>query len=76
MQRLEITGNTPEAHALAARMAGTWAAFAKTGNPNNPGIPKWEAYNDKLPTMVWNNETVMANDPDKELREAVMEATA
>jgi para-nitrobenzyl esterase len=72
----KITGNTPEAHALAARMAGTWAAFAKTGNPNNPGIPKWEAYNDKLPTMVWNNETVMANDPDKELREAVMEATA
>ena len=36
------TGNTPEAHALAKKMAASWAAFAATGNPSIPGLA-WEA---------------------------------
>jgi para-nitrobenzyl esterase len=72
----KITGNTPEAHELAGRTAGAWAAFAKTGNPNHSGIPKWEAYNDNVPTMIFDTKCVAANDPDGELRKAVGEVLA
>jgi para-nitrobenzyl esterase len=69
----KLTGNTPEAQVLAGRMAGAWAAFAKTGDPNHAGIPKWEAYNANVPTMIFDNECVAANDPDGELRKAALE---
>jgi para-nitrobenzyl esterase len=69
----KLTGNTPEAHELASRMAGAWAAFAKTGNPNHAGIPKWDAYNANVPTMIFDNQCVAANDPDGELRKAALE---
>ena len=32
------TGNTPEAQALAKKMASAWANFAKAGNPSHAGI--------------------------------------
>ncbi|MBW8869855.1 MAG: carboxylesterase/lipase family protein, partial [Acidobacteriales bacterium] len=32
------TGNTPEAQALARKMASSWAAFAATGNPSIHGV--------------------------------------
>ena len=30
--------------ALSEAIAGAWVAFAKTGNPNGPGLPEWPAY--------------------------------
>ena len=33
------TGNTPEAQALAKKMATAWVNFARTGNPSQPGLP-------------------------------------
>jgi para-nitrobenzyl esterase len=72
----KLTGNTPDAHQLSEKVAGAWAAFAKTGNPNHPGIPKWEAYNDRVPTMSFDSECKAADDPDGELRKAVIEAIA
>ena len=32
-------GNGDEAKALADKMSRVWVAFAKTGNPNTPGLP-------------------------------------
>src|ERR1700728_2341297 len=47
------TGNTPEAQALAKKMAASWAAFAATGDPSIPGL-KWLP-TDTNKTMVWDN---------------------
>jgi len=38
---LNATGGTDEARRLAAQMSGAWLAFARTGNPNHPGLPHW-----------------------------------
>jgi para-nitrobenzyl esterase len=35
---------SPDEVTLAARMAGYWTNFAKTGNPNDPGLPRWPRY--------------------------------
>jgi para-nitrobenzyl esterase len=69
-----LTGNTPEAHELAPRVAGAWAAFAKTGSPNHPGIPKWDPSGANIATMIFDNKCVAADDPDGEGRKAVLEA--
>jgi para-nitrobenzyl esterase len=66
------TGNTPEAQALAKKMAASWAAFAATGNPGIPGL-RWEATNAETNnTMVWDNNCRMANDPDGEVRKIIL----
>src|SRR5262249_59785037 len=39
-----FTGAGPGASALAARMQDAWLAFARTGDPNHPGLPPWPAY--------------------------------
>ncbi|MDF0546249.1 carboxylesterase family protein [Sphingobium sp. H39-3-25] len=31
----------PEDYALSEKMIGYWTNFAKTGNPNGPGLPEW-----------------------------------
>ena len=38
------TDRGPVAHELARRMSSTWAAFARSGNPDNAAIPHWPAY--------------------------------
>jgi hypothetical protein len=65
------TGNTPEAQALAKRMASSWAAFAATGNPSIPGL-KWASTDPETnKTMVWDNECRMVDDPDGEARKII-----
>ncbi len=64
-----ITGNGPQARAMAAIMSETFIAFAKTGSPNNKVLPEWQPYT--LPnreTMVFNLPPQMANDPRGEQR--------
>ncbi len=65
------TGNTPEARALAKKMATAWANFARTGNPSQPGLT-WEPSDPETnKTMVWENECRMVNDPDGDLRKRI-----
>ena len=66
------TGNTPEAQALARKMARAWANFARTGNPSQPGLV-WEPSDPVTnKTMVWDNDSRMVNDPDGELRKFLL----
>jgi para-nitrobenzyl esterase len=59
-----MTGDTPEAHALAKAMSGAWVRFAATGNPNGSGLPQWPAYTAAArPIMLFGDSPHMANDP-------------
>jgi para-nitrobenzyl esterase len=61
-----LTGEGPERHALAARMADAWIAFARTGNPNHEGLPEWPVYDAGKRTMVFDLETRVEVDPFSE----------
>jgi para-nitrobenzyl esterase len=64
-----MVGTGPERQPLADKISGAFAAFARTGNPNHKGIPKWEPFDTaKRATMIWNNECRAVNDPYREER--------
>ncbi len=66
------TGNTPEAQALAKKMASAWARFAATGNPSIPGLT-WQPTDPRTSrTMVWDNECRMVDDPEGEARKLLL----
>ncbi len=66
------TGNTPEAQALAKKMAGAWAAFAASGNPGTSGLP-WTATDpNSNKTMIFDNECHMTDDPEGEARKLIL----
>jgi len=37
---------------LSAIMAGYWANFVKTGNPNGAGLPEWPVLNPEVPQLM------------------------
>ena len=63
------TDNGAEAHALAAKMSATWAAFAHSGKPEHPSIPAWPAYTlaDRA-TLILDNACRVVADPRRETR--------
>ena len=66
----QMTGGGTAAHALANKVSGAWINFAKTGNPNAPGLPDWQAYTAANgATMILDNQCELRNHPDKELLE-------
>jgi para-nitrobenzyl esterase len=61
-----LISKMPEAYALADRTSASWAAFARTGNPNTPKLPKWPTYSAATrDTMLFNNECRVVPDPDR-----------
>lgn len=53
---------------LSDEMSSSWAAFAHNGNPNNPKVPAWTAYDlEKKPTMVFDSVTTEKYDFDRDL---------
>lgn len=58
-----------ETKAMTEAMAGAWLAFAKTGDPNHAGIPKWPTYDvAKRPVMLFDAPPKLVNDPFREER--------
>ena len=66
------TGNTPEAQALARKMATAWSNFAKTGDPSQPELAWSPADPEQGQTMVFDNECRMVNDPEGEARKILL----
>lgn len=61
-----MTGGGPVPMTLAEKIADTWIAFARTGNPNHAGIPQWAPYSSKsVPTIIFDNMVRVERDIDK-----------
>ena len=68
-----LISKMPEAHALADKTSSAWVAFARTGDPNSPKLPRWPAYSAaSRQTMLFDNECRVAQYPDRASR-VVME---
>jgi para-nitrobenzyl esterase len=67
-----VVGDGQDRYALADKMSAAWVAFARSGNPNHKGLPKWDPFTaDKRATMIFNNECRAVNDPYREERLAI-----
>lgn len=65
-----LNGPSADSVAMADRIAGSWAAFAATGNPNSKYLPDWPAYDsEKRATMILSQDPHVENDPRAEFRE-------
>ena len=55
-------------YALATTVSRAWVQFARTGNPNHPGLPPWPAYTaDKGDTLMIDNRSVVTRHHDAAL---------
>lgn len=53
----------PQDHAFSAMLVRYWTNFAKTGDPNDPGLPAWPAFTDeRKQTQVLREEGTSAVD--------------
>lgn len=67
--RGSMYGETREAQFMADRLAGALVAFAPTGSPNGPGLPRWDPYEPATrKVMVFDLETRQEPDHRGELR--------
>lgn len=56
-----VDKNSPQDQAITEKMSASWAAFAKTGNPNVNGQANWPIYNLKADVMrnfSYDQETI------------------
>jgi para-nitrobenzyl esterase len=67
-----MTGGGPEPRDLAGRIADAWIAFAKNGDPNHAGLPKWAPFTaDTAGTMIFDTKSEFRLRPDTEERAAL-----
>ena len=72
-----IVGTKENRSTLSDIMSDAWIAFAQTGNPNHPALPKWEPFEIKnRATMIFNVPTKLEYDPWREERLAWREIPA
>lgn len=67
---VSMTGTGAEQDRLAALMSSAWIAFARTGDPNTPALPRWPTYDaTRRATMIFDVPPQVVNDPDRAERE-------
>jgi para-nitrobenzyl esterase len=66
---VNLTGGRPDALALAAQISGAWVNFARKGDPNHAGLPRWAPYTtERRATMVFDTHCEVRHDPEGEGR--------
>jgi len=64
VDRAPMAGDTTAARNLAAGVSDAWIAFARDGDPNHGGIPKWSPYTlDERATMIFDEQCRLEQDP-------------
>jgi para-nitrobenzyl esterase len=59
-----FTGASKTRKAVATPMHQAWVAFARTGDPNHPGLPEWPSYDtDRRATMRFDRRSQVVLDP-------------
>jgi para-nitrobenzyl esterase len=70
-----LTAGSPQAPALADKVSDAWIAFARSGDPNTSKLPRWPPFRSaNRPTMVFDNQSSVQNDPIREQRIAMFSA--
>lgn len=66
---------TPQAQALADLMSKAWANFARTGNPNTRGLPRWGSYTSRQRRAMQFDapRSTVVTDPRRAQRELMLE---
>jgi para-nitrobenzyl esterase len=68
------TGEGAERYGLQDLVSGAWTAFARSGDPNHPHLPRWEPYGPETrATMVFDRESRVVYDPDRAERLALLQ---
>ena len=64
-----ITGTGADRYRVQEQVMGAWVAFARSGNPNHARLATWTPYSTTTrPTMVFDTESRLVNDPAREER--------
>lgn len=64
-----LTGASAESVLMADRIAGSWAAFAATGDPNSDYTPEWPQYtSNRKATMIFDTEMRVEDNPRADIR--------
>lgn len=62
-----MTGGCLEAHELASKMSEAWISFARSGDPNHHGLPKWPVFTAaEAHTMIFDNQCKVELGPERE----------
>lgn len=64
-----LGGGVRAAAGLTRALSASWAAFARTGDPNSQSIPRWPAYAPpSRSTLIFDERLRVDDDPDADLR--------
>lgn len=64
-----LTGDSAAARSVSRQMGDAFLAFARAGDPNHAGLPRWRPYRvEERATMIFDTQSGLVNDPRSEER--------